>query len=169
VPVFAYRAADRAGRTVDGVMEAFDANAVVERLHREDYYPLRVEVTDEKGRSGRRLLGAPRVPSREILDFTQQLATLVESGFPLERALVVLGDVSAGRRLRHIVQDVTQSVRSGSTLADALARHQPRPFSRLYATRSAPASAAGCSRSRSAGWPSTSRERASSARPSSRP
>ena len=132
MPVFAYRAADRAGRTVDGVMEAFDANAVVARLHREDYYPLRVEVTDEKGRSGRRLLGAPRVPSREILDFTQQLATLVESGLPLERALVVLGDVSAGPRLRHIVQDVTQSVRSGSTLGDALARHQPRPFSRLY-------------------------------------
>ena len=47
MPVFAYRAADRAGRTVDGVMEAFDANAVVARLHREVYYPLRVEVTDE--------------------------------------------------------------------------------------------------------------------------
>ena len=72
------------------------------------------------------------MPSRDVLDFTQQLATLVEAGLPLERALVVLGDVSASRRLRQIVQDVTQSVRSGSTLADALARHQPRPFSRLY-------------------------------------
>jgi general secretion pathway protein F len=132
VPVFAYRAADRAGRTVDGVMEAYDANAVVERLHREDYYPLRVEAADERGRPGRRLFGAPRVPSRDVLDFTQQLATLVEAGLPLERALVVLGDVAASRRLRQIVQDVTQSVRSGSTLADALARHQPRPFSRLY-------------------------------------
>lgn len=132
MPVFAYRAADRAGRTVDGVMEAFDANAVVERLHREDYYPLRVEATDEQGRLGRRLLGVPRVPSRDVLDFTQQLATLVEAGLPLERALVVLGDVSASRQLRQIVLDVTQSVRSGSTLADALAHHQPRPFSRLY-------------------------------------
>jgi general secretion pathway protein F len=132
VPVFAYRAADRAGRTVDGVMEAYDANAVVERLHREDYFPLRVESTDERGRPGRRLFGAPRVPTRDVLDFTQQLATLVEAGLPLERALVVLGDVAANRRLRQIVQDVTQSVRSGSTLADALARHQPRPFSRLY-------------------------------------
>src|SRR4030095_8554475 len=72
------------------------------------------------------------VPSREILDFTQQLATLVESGLPLERALVVLGDVSTAPRMRRILKDVTQSVRSGSTLADALARHQPRPFSRLY-------------------------------------
>jgi general secretion pathway protein F len=132
VPTFAYRAADRAGRTVDGMMEAYDANAVVERLHREDYFPLRVEATDERGRAGRRLFGAPRVPSRDVLDFTQQLATLVEAGLPLERSLAVLGDVATSRRLRQIVQDVTQSVRSGSTLADALARHQPRPFSRLY-------------------------------------
>ena len=132
MPVFAYRAADRAGRTVDGVMEAYDANAVVERLHREDYYPLRVEATDEQGRAGRRVLGTPRVSSRDVLDFTQRLATLVEAGLPLERALVVLGDVAPGRRLRQIVQDVTQSVRAGSTLADALSRHHPRPFSRLY-------------------------------------
>ena len=94
--------------------------------------PVRVEATDERGRAGPRLFGAPSVPARDVLDFTQQLATLVEGGLPLERALVVLGDVAASRRLRQIVQDVTQSVRSGSTLADALARHQPRPFSRLY-------------------------------------
>ena len=132
MPVFAYRAADRAGRTVDGMMEAYDANAVVERLHREDFYPLRVEPAGEQGRLGRRLFGAPGVPAQDILAFTQQLATLVEAGLPLERALVVLGDVAANRRLRQIVQDVTQSVRAGSTLADALARHHPRPFSRLY-------------------------------------
>jgi general secretion pathway protein F len=72
------------------------------------------------------------VPGRDVFDFTQQLATLVEAGLPLERALVILGDVATSRRLRQIVQDVTQSVRAGSTLADALARHQPRPFSRLY-------------------------------------
>ena len=132
MPVFAYRAADRAGRTVDGTMEAYDANAVVERLHREDFYPLRVEAAGEKGRLGQRLFGAARVPGRDVLNFTQQLATLVEAGLPLERALVVLSDVATDRRLRQVVLEVTQSVRAGSTLADALARHHPRPFSRLY-------------------------------------
>jgi general secretion pathway protein F len=134
VPVFAYRAADRTGRTVDGVMEAYDTHAVIERLHREQYYPLRVEAAERRGRLG---LGlglalAPRVPAQDVLAFTQQLATLTEAGLPLERALVVLGDLTGGRRLHQIVQDVAQSVRTGSTLADALARHQPRPFSRLY-------------------------------------
>src|SRR5438552_2980124 len=43
MPVFTYRAADRRGQTVDGVMEAADARAVVERLHREAFDPIRVE------------------------------------------------------------------------------------------------------------------------------
>jgi len=66
------------------------------------------------------------------LAFTQQLATLVEAGLPLDRTLSILGDLSVSPRLRQIVQDVAQSVRGGSTLADALGRHHPRPFSRLY-------------------------------------
>ena len=127
MPVFAYRAADRAGRTVDGVMEAFDANAVVERLHREDYYPLRVEATDEQGRRGRRLLGAPRVPSRDVLDFTQQLATLVEAGLPLERALVVLGDVAGkgapAALLTAVIQGVFSSqAQTGAPPSETLSR-----------------------------------------------
>src|SRR3989304_5532603 len=42
MPVFVYRAADRRGQTIDGVMEAPDARAVVERLQKDAYYPIRV-------------------------------------------------------------------------------------------------------------------------------
>lgn len=130
MPVFAYRAADRTGRTIQGVMEAHDVQGVVEHLQRQAYFPVAVERTDR----GRRLrgLGAPwRVPFREVLAFTQQLATLLEAGVPLDRALQILSEL-AGGRLRAVVDDVAQAVRGGSTLTDALARHHPRPFSRLY-------------------------------------
>jgi len=135
MPVFTYRAADRAGRTIDGVMEAYDPQAVVERLHRDNYFPLRVEPADARGRLGSlraALTGPARVAARDLLTFTQQFSTLVDAGLPLERALAILGDLAAGPRLRQIVQDVGQSVRGGSTLADALTKHHPRPFSRLY-------------------------------------
>ncbi len=135
MPVFSYRAADRAGRTIDGVMEAHDPQAVVERLHREEYFPVRVQRADGRPRLGSLSLplAAPRsIPSRDLLTFTQQLSTLVDAGIPLDRTLSILGDLAVGARLRTIVQDVAQSVRSGSTLADALSRHHPRPFSRLY-------------------------------------
>ena len=136
MPVFTYRAADRRGQTVDGVMEAPDARAVVERLHREAFYPIRVAPHTERRRLG--ALGALSltptrgVRGRELLAFTQQLATLFEAGLPLDRALTILEELAPTGRVKTIVTDLIHSVRGGSSLSDALMRHHPRPFSRLY-------------------------------------
>ena len=89
MPVFVYRAADRRGQTVDGVMEAPDARAVIERLHREAYYP--IHVTPHAERQGwLRLPVAARIRQRDLLAFTQQLATLFEAGLPLDRKRAVV-------------------------------------------------------------------------------
>jgi len=133
MPVFTYRAADRRGQTVDGVMEAPDARAVVERLHRDAFYPIRVEPHAERRRLGGFTLSPNRrVRPRELLAFTQQLATLFEAGLPLDRALTILEELAPTPRLKSIVTDLLHSVRGGSSLSDALSRHHPRPFSRLY-------------------------------------
>src|SRR2546422_4660048 len=88
MPVFVYRAADRRGQTIDGVMEAPDARAVVERLQKDAYFPIRVAPHAE--RAGWLAFGASsRVSQRDLLAFTQQLATLVEAGVPLARPLAI--------------------------------------------------------------------------------
>ena len=131
MPVFVYRAADRRGQTIDGVMEAPDARAVVERLQKDAYYPIRVAPHAERtawpafGRSS-------RVGQRDLLAFTQQLATLFEAGLPLDRALAILEELAPNPRVKAIVGDVLLSVRGGASLSEALAKHHPRPFSRLY-------------------------------------
>jgi general secretion pathway protein F len=132
MPVFTYRAADRRGQTVDGVMEAADARAVVERLHREAFYPIRVEPHTERGRFDAIAPRRRRVRPRELLAFTQQLATLFEAGLPLDRALTILEELAITPRLKTIVTDLLHGVRGGASLSDALMRHHPRPFSRLY-------------------------------------
>lgn len=123
---FAYRAADRRGHTVAGVMEAADLRTVVERLHQDAYYP--IEVTERQGR--RSFSG--RIRGRDLVAFTQQLATLLEAGLPLDRALTIQAELTTGTRLRAVTRALLESVRGGSSLGDALARHHPRPFSRLY-------------------------------------
>jgi general secretion pathway protein F len=130
VPVFTYKASDRRGHTVDGVMEAADLRAVVERLQRDAYFPIRV-VPHAEGAGWRRRSGG-RVGGRDLLAFTDQLATLFEAGFPLDRALSVLEELASKPRLKALIGDLLRSVRSGSTFSDALAKHHPRPFSRLY-------------------------------------
>ena len=133
MPVYLYRAADRRGQTIDGVMEASDARAVVERLHKEAYYPIRVAPHVER----RAWLsigggGGGRVRQRDLLALTQQLATLFEAGMPLDRALAILEELAPNARSKTIVSDLLRSVRGGASLSDALAKHHPRPFSRLY-------------------------------------
>jgi len=135
VTVFSYRAADRRGQTIEGVMEALDARAVVERLQRDAYFPITIDPQDQR----RRVLGFAwpemgrgRVAGRDLVSFTQQLATLIEAGFPLDRALAIQAELAPTARLRAITGDVLRSVQGGSSLADALGKHHPRPFSRLY-------------------------------------
>jgi general secretion pathway protein F len=135
VAVFAYRAADQRGQTIDGVMDAPDARAVVERLQRDAYFPIKISAQESR----RRLLGLAwpargrrRIPARDLVALTQQLATLLEAGLPLDRALAIQAELAPSPRLRALMDDVLRSVRGGTSLADALAKHHPRPFSRLY-------------------------------------
>jgi general secretion pathway protein F len=132
MPVFVYKAADRRGQTVDGVMEAPDARAVVERLHKEAYYPIRVAPHGERGSWLASLGPSTRVRQRDLLALTQQLATLFEAGLPLDRALSILQELADGPRVKAIVSDLLHSVRGGASFSEALAKHHPRPFSRLY-------------------------------------
>jgi general secretion pathway protein F len=135
VAVFAYRAADQRGQTIEGVMDAPDARSVVERLQRDAYFPITIAPQD----SARRLLGLAwpkrghrRVSGRDLVSLTQQLATLLEAGLPLDRVLGIQAELAPNPHLRALMGDVLRSVRSGTSLADALAKHHPRPFSRLY-------------------------------------
>src|SRR5439155_12774473 len=130
MPVFLYRAADRGGHTIDGVMEAPDARAVIERLHKESYFPVRVAPYAE--RKMWPTFGEGRIRQRDLLAMTQQLATLFEAGLPLDRALSILEELGPSPKLRAIVADLLHTVRGCASLSDALAKHHPRPFSRLY-------------------------------------
>ena len=130
MPVFVYKAADRRGQTIDGVMDAPDARAVVERLQKDAYYPIKITAHGE--RAPLFSLGGSRVGQRDLLALTQQLATLFEAGLPLDRALTILEELAPNARVKAIVSDLLRSVRGGASFSEALAKHHPRPFSRLY-------------------------------------
>jgi len=57
---------------------------------------------------------------------------LFEAGLPLDRGLAILEELAPSPRVRTIVTDLLHSVRGGSSLSEALTKHHPRPFSRLY-------------------------------------
>ncbi|HWP84481.1 MAG TPA: type II secretion system F family protein, partial [Terriglobia bacterium] len=69
--------------------------------------------------------------ARERLLFTQELATLLQSGVPLDRALNICAELTTSKRFRRMVGEVLREVRGGKSLAEALESH-PGAFPRLY-------------------------------------
>ncbi len=65
--------------------------------------------------------GQRGIRGRDLVAFTQQLATLLEAGLPIDRALAIQEGLTTSPRLRTIADDVLRSVRGGTSLGEAAA------------------------------------------------
>jgi general secretion pathway protein F len=135
MPSFRWSAINPGGDVARGVMEAPDRTTVVERLQRQGQVVLRADPAD--GRRGwadllqielRRSRGLDKATLGEI---TRELAIMLAAGQDLDRALRFVVENIRNARARVILGGVRDKVRSGSSLAAALAG-EPRSFSKLY-------------------------------------
>ncbi|AGA33584.1 General secretion pathway protein F [Thioalkalivibrio nitratireducens DSM 14787] len=132
MPLFHYKASTGEGEVVEGEYEAPDAQAVVRYLQSSGQIPIRVR--EAHGMAALHLPGIGRnrrVRAQDLHAFTEELATLLRAGLPLERSLQMLVELSGDSPLGGLVARVLDRVRSGSSLSDAL-EAQGSVFSRLY-------------------------------------
>ena len=69
--------------------------------------------------------------SRDVLHFTTEMATLLNAGIPLDRALTITADLTERERFQAVVKDVAKALRSGKSFADSLGT-RPEYFPDLY-------------------------------------
>jgi general secretion pathway protein F len=138
MPAYTFEALDTQGNNRKGVMEGESARAVRGLLRTQALVPLSVEPVagDTSGSESpgglNRTLFAKRVFNATGLSiWTRQIAGLVTSGLPLERALTALTDEAEDERQRNLLASLRAEVNAGSTFAKALAQH-PREFSSIY-------------------------------------
>jgi type II secretion system protein F len=135
--MYTYKATDSSGKLIKGVLDAADERGAVRRLQEMGYIPIRV--FSGGGKAGgifkdiqRSVLSAFRqVSSRDIMMFTQDLSTLLGAGLPVDKALAIQKEVTENEKLKEIIDNVLDSVKSGSYLSEALAKY-PGIFSKLY-------------------------------------
>jgi type II secretory pathway component PulF len=135
VPAYRYRAQGASGPARRGVVEAGDLDQAVEQVRRLGLVPIRLEpqgAPEAAVRGARPALFGRRVTARDLILFTRQLETMLDSGLPLLSALDILHRQSAHPQLRPAIDRVRSDVEQGSTLTEALRRH-PRVFPALYA------------------------------------
>jgi len=132
VPAFKFEALTAAGKTTTGLLEADNARAARAQLRAQNLVPLEVLPVASAGAQGLGLRFTQRVFSSTALAvWTRQLAGLVGSGLPLERALTALGDEAEDPKQRELVAHLRSEVNAGSPFARALGSAE-REFDDVY-------------------------------------
>lgn len=138
---YKYTARDPAtGALVKANVEAESEQAAAKLVHKEGLVPIDIELA-EKGAKG---LGARfnRVKIKDKVLFSRQLSTLINAGLPLVQSLHSVSDQTTSKPLKIVLSKVIADVESGSTLADAMARH-PETFNKIYISLIAAGEASG--------------------------
>ena len=133
MPAYRFEALDAAGKSQSGLLEGDNAKAVRQQLRGRDLVPLTVTpVTMAANDNSTAARFTRRVFSfTGLAVWTRQLAGLVGSGLPLERALTALADETESPRQHELVAHLKSEVNAGSSFARALAT-APREFDDVY-------------------------------------
>ena len=135
MPTYAYTARTLGGELKNATMEAATRDEVVANLRRQKLIVVKVDEEQRKKKAG-------KVKTRDIVIFTRQFSTMINSGLPLVQALDILSRQSENKALQDVTHQVVYDVESGHTVADALRRH-PKAFTDLYVNMVAAGEAGG--------------------------
>jgi general secretion pathway protein F len=136
MPAYRFEALDAAGKSQTGLLEADNAKAARTQLRARALVPLAVTPVVQAANDAVGGGAAPRYTRRvfsatTLAVWTRQLAGLVASGLPLERALTALAEESEQERQRELIAHLKSEVNAGSSFARALAT-APREFDEVY-------------------------------------
>src|SRR3990170_4392233 len=129
--LFQYKAVGLDGDAQSGELEARDEAAAIERLQALGFIPMRIESLVAAPESGGWLFSRRRIGQDQVGALTRELATLLRSGLPLDRAVEILISLAQSPRMQTLLTRVRDDVRGGAALSKALEAH-PGVFSRFY-------------------------------------
>ncbi|QDP00020.1 type II secretion system inner membrane protein GspF [Thalassotalea sp. PS06] len=130
---FDYQAVNPNGKNVKGVIEGDNARQVRTLLRDQGLIPLEVSpsLAKAKEQSSSTSIFARKISATDLALITRQLATLVESGLPLEEALMAVGEQCDKDRLKSMIMSVRSKVTEGYSLAESMAEF-PLIFDDLF-------------------------------------
>jgi type IV pilus assembly protein PilC len=132
---FTYTARDAKGELKNSTVEAPSREEAINQLKKQRLNVIKIDEQTKKKKGG-------RVSMRDIVIFTRQFSTMINSGLPLVQALGILADQSENPNLKEVTKTVVFDVESGNTVADAMRKH-PNAFNELYVNMVAAGEAGG--------------------------
>jgi type IV pilus assembly protein PilC len=132
--IFQWEGRNTAGKIIAGELEARDAQSVFNALKAQRIVPLAHRIR-EKGKGLEMEIKVPgfgpKVRQRDVVLFTRQFATMIDAGLPITQGLSILAAQSESKAFQKALALVKETVESGGSLADGLAK-SPKAFDDLY-------------------------------------
>jgi type IV pilus assembly protein PilC len=125
---FKYVAKEPQGKTVTATVAARDETGLIDLLRKRGLVIISITEVKEKAEQK---ISKKKMKIEEVVIFTRQLATMVDSGIPLVQALDVLAEQMENADFREVISDVRDAIETGSSLSEGLSHH-PRIFSTLF-------------------------------------
>ena len=140
MPLFEYTAKNATnGQIMKGQMQAQTRDEVVGHIRKNRLILVSVREAPKQIKFS---FGQPGIKTRDIVIFTRQFATMINSGLPLVQSLSILAAQTENKALKDVTKQVVFDVEAGNTLADAFSRH-PKAFSGLFVNMVAAGEAGG--------------------------
>jgi type IV pilus assembly protein PilC len=138
MPNFVFTARDGSGSASSGTISANSVTEVTQILRRDGKYPTSIEIASgdpqalaASSSGGGNTRKGIKIPRADVIQMSTQLAIMVETGVTLSEALECITLQAEKPRVRALLDDVLNTVRSGVDLSTALSRHEAS-FPRLY-------------------------------------
>lgn len=125
--IYQYIAKDKSGHTATGILDALSESEAAEILHKKGLVVVSVKQAKKKTIKQK----DSEINTDDLVVFSRQLATMIDSGIPLVQSLGILSEQIENKNLKNIVIIVRQDIEAGMSFYNALARH-PKVFSELF-------------------------------------
>ncbi|MFZ5478338.1 MAG: type II secretion system F family protein [Myxococcota bacterium] len=133
--MFKYEGRTATGENRKGTLEAPDQNAARAKLREMRIQPTTIAETksafDRQLNIPKPAFLKPGISIRDLVIFTRQFATMIDSGLPLVQCLDIQASQAENPTMRDQLKVIKEKVESGSTFADALKTY-PDTFDDLY-------------------------------------
>jgi type IV pilus assembly protein PilC len=133
MPKFNWEARTKTGGLQKGVIEAATVDVVEAQLKKYGFSNITIKA-ESKGLSFKFPKfggGSGKINEKDLVVFTRQFSTMIDSGLPLVQCLEILASQQDNKAFQEVLYKVKESVESGSTFADALGKH-PKAFDQLF-------------------------------------
>ena len=129
---YAYKVRDRAGRPGRGhASKGTTSSLVIAKLREMGYVPVSVTARTRSKLGVDLKMRGPKVSLKDVAVFSRQLATMINSGLSILRALAILTEQAPSKGLAQVVGEMREDIERGFSLSQAVARH-PKVFPPVY-------------------------------------